>query len=218
VAEKIRVILAEDHETVREGLKLIIDAQPDMKTVGEAGNGNTVIGLAQELKPDIVVMDISMPGLNGSKAAKKIAETCPDVGIVALTRHKESGYVQDLLRAGAAGYVLKQSSPDELLRAIRAVVSGKSYLDPSITSTVVSDYSGRQLPHEARGQATLTDREQEVLQLIASGYSNKEIASQLNISVKTVEAHKANSMRKLDLTSRMEIVNYALLRGWLGTN
>lgn len=215
--KKIRVLLVEDHEVVREGLKLIVDAQADMETVGEAGNGDTAVGLARELKPDIVVMDISLPGLNGSKATRKIVESSPRAGVVALTRHKESGYVQDLLRAGASGYVLKQSSPDELLRAIRAVVGGKTYLDPAVTGMVIKDYAGRKLGN-AGGAVDLTDREAEVLRLIASGYSNKEIAGQLSVSVKTVEAHKANSMKKLDLTSRTEIVNYALLRGWLGTN
>ena len=216
MAKQIRVLLVEDHEVVREGLKLIVDAQADMETVGEAGNGDTAVGLARELKPDIVVMDISLPGLNGSKATRKIVESSP-ASVVALTRHKESGYVQDLLRAGASGYVLKQSSPDELLRAIRAVVGGKTYLDPAVTGMIVKDYAGRKLGN-AGGAVDLTDREAEVLRLIASGYSNKEIAAQLSVSVKTVEAHKANSMKKLDLTSRTEIVNYALLRGWLGTN
>jgi two-component system response regulator NreC len=214
---EMRILIADDHATVREGLKMIIDAQPDMKTVGETGNGDAAVALAQELRPDVVLMDISMPGLNGSKATKKITDCCPNVRVVALTRHTESGYVQDLLRAGAAAYVLKQSSSEELIRAIRAVGSGNNYLDPAVTTRVFKDYSGR-LPQTSNRQVSLTDREAEVLKLIASGYSNKEVAARLVISVKTVEAHKANSMKKLDLTSRIDIVNYALLQGWLETN
>jgi DNA-binding NarL/FixJ family response regulator len=212
---KLRVLLAEDHETVREGLRLIIDSQPDMEIVGEAANGYEVLSRVPELNPQIIVMDISMPGMNGLKATRRVKEAHPDIGIVALTRHKESGYVQEVLQAGASAYVLKQSASDELLRAIRAVAVGKSYLDPEITGNVIS---GRQTKHVDRPSTALSDREREVLQLIALGYSNKEIASRLEVSVKTVEAHKANSMKKLGLSSRIEIVNFALLQGWLETN
>src|SRR5215510_1130371 len=138
---KLRVLLAEDHQTVREGLKMLIGQQPDMEVVGEAADGREAIDRAQKLKPDVVVMDISMPGLNGLKATRKLKETSPEIQVVALTRHNEGGYLQELLQAGAAGYVLKQSSSDELIRAIRAVGSGKSYLDPAITNTVVNKYS-----------------------------------------------------------------------------
>jgi len=216
MVSKLRVLIAEDHETVREGLRLIINAQPDMETVAEVGDGNTAVTYAQTLKPDVIVMDISMPGLNGSKATRKILACCPDVRIVALTRHDERGYIQDLLRSGAAGYVLKQSPSEELIRAIRTVKTGKNYLDPAVTDHVVKEYGGR--PHTGERASVLSDREIEVLRLIASGYSNKEIAAQINISVKTVEAHKANSMRKLDLNSRIDIVNYALLQGWMAEN
>jgi len=213
---KLRVLIAEDHETVREGLRLIINAQPDMETVAEVGDGNAAVTYAQTLKPDVIVMDVSMPGLNGSKATRKIISCCPDVRIVALTRHDERGYVQDLLRAGAAGYVLKQSSSEELIRAIRTVTTGRNYLDPAVMNHIVKEYSGRQ--PRTDGAANLSDREAEVLRLIALGYSNKEIAAQLNVSVKTVEAHKTNSMHKLDLNSRIDIVNYALLQGWMTGN
>jgi len=214
---KVRVLLAEDHETVREGLKMIISRQPDMEIVGEAADGREAIDRAISLKPDVVVMDISMPGLNGLKATSKLKEKCPGIQVVALTRHKEGGYLQELLQAGASGYVLKQSSSEELIRAIRAVGNGQSYLDPAVTNTVVTKYSLGQRSSELNA-ATLTGREAEVLRLIASGYSNKEIAGQLEISVKTVEAHKANSMRKIGLNSRIDIVNYALLQGWLTTS
>jgi len=213
--KKVRVLLAENHETVREGLKMIIDREPDMEIVGEAADGREAIDRALHLEPNVIVMDISMPGLNGLKATRKLKAMRPEIQIVALTRHREGGYLQELLQAGAAGYVLKQSSSEELIRAIRAVGSGKSYLDPAVTTTVVSSYSGGQVNLDAGSVAKLSNREQEVLRLIALGYSNKEIAGQLEISVKTVEAHKANSMRKIGLRSRIDIVNYALLQGWL---
>jgi DNA-binding NarL/FixJ family response regulator len=213
--KKMRVLLAENHETVREGLKMIIDREPDMEIVGEAADGREAIDRALHLEPNVIVMDISMPGLNGLKATRKLKAMRPEIQIVALTRHREGGYLQELLQAGAAGYVLKQSSSEELIRAIRAVGSGKSYLDPAVTTTVVSSYSGGQVNLDAGSVAKLSNREQEVLRLIALGYSNKEIAGQLEISVKTVEAHKANSMRKIGLRSRIDIVNYALLQGWL---
>jgi DNA-binding NarL/FixJ family response regulator len=215
MTKTIRVFLAEDHETVREGLRLIIDAQSDLQIVGEAADGYEAIDRVRALLPDVVVMDISMPRMNGLKAARQLKMLCPDVGIVALTRHKEGGYVQELLQAGAKGYVLKQSPSDELLRAIRAVGSGKGYLDPEMTSAVVDDYAGRAARQASRNPVALSEREEEVLRLIATGYSNKEIAGHLEVSVKTVESHKANSMKKLGLKSRIDIVTFALLQGWL---
>jgi DNA-binding NarL/FixJ family response regulator len=213
--KKMRVLLAENHETVREGLKMIIDREPDMEIVGEAADGHEAIERALHLEPNVIVMDISMPGLNGLKATRKLKAVRPEIQVVALTRHREGGYLQELLQAGASGYVLKQSSSEELIRAIRAVGSGKSYLDPAVTTTIVSNYSGGQVNLDAGSVAKLSNREREVLRLIALGYSNKEIAAQLEISVKTVEAHKANSMRKIGLRSRIDIVNYALLQGWM---
>ena len=215
---KIRILLAEDHVTVREGLKMLIGREPDMEIVGEAADGREAIERTSELRPEIVVMDISMPGLNGLKSTRKLKELYPETHIIALTRHKESGYVQELLLAGASGYVLKQSSSDELIRAIRAVHSGKSYLDPDVTSQALKKSSAGDLRLAISSSAQLSNREAEVLRLIASGYSNKEIAAHLQISVKTVEAHKANSMKKIGLRSRIDIVNYALLQGWLATN
>jgi two-component system, NarL family, response regulator NreC len=212
---KLRILLAEDHETVREGLRLIVNAQGDMEVVGEAGDGRAAVARAQELLPDIVLMDVSMPHLNGLKATEKLKALCPQVKVLTLTRHTDYGYLQQLLRAGASGYVLKQSSPAELLHAIRAVAAGGKYLDPKLAAKVVDSYAGRAsgLRGEARG--SLSDREAEVLRLIALGYSNKEIAHRHSLSVKTVEAHKANAMRKLGMNSRIDIVRYAMLRGWL---
>ena len=211
---KLRILLADDHETVREGLKLILGAQADMEVVGEAGDGHKAIEQAQKLLPDVVVMDVSMPGLNGLKATQKLAETCPQVKVLALTRHKDDGYLQQLLRAGASGYVLKQSPSAELLHAIRAVARGGKYLDPAVAGAVMGTFSDQ--PNLRReSKASVTDREAEVLRLIAWGYSNKEIASQLDLSVKTVEVHKANAMKKLGMQGRIDIVRYSVLQGWL---
>jgi len=206
--------VAEDHATVREGLKLIINAQPDMEVVADAEDGRTAIELAQKLQPDVALMDISMPGLNGLKATAKLKECCPKVHVLAVTRHKDDGYLQQVLKAGASGYVLKQSPPAELLHAIRAVANGGKYLDPTLAGKVMGRYSGRRSVIN-EGGTDVSDREVEVLRLVAWGHSNKEIASRLDLSVKTIEVHKANAMKKLGMASRIDIVRYAVLQGWL---
>ena len=211
--DKIRVLVAEDHLTVREGVKYILGSQPDIETVGEAGDGRAALRLAKELSPDVVLMDVSMPELNGLRATELLRQSCPGVRVVALTRHTDRGYMQQLLHAGASGYVLKQSDPSVLLQAVRAVAAGGSYLDPAITGKALEGYFGRRGGSVA--EVNISDRESEVLRHIALGYSNKEIAARLSLSVKTVEAHKANAMRKLDMTSRIDIVRYAMLQGWL---
>lgn len=210
-----KILLAEDHLTVREGIKMLIQAQTDMEVIGEAGDGETAVQLAQQLNPDIAVMDVSMPTLNGLKATKKLKRCCPDVKILTLTRHTDDGYLQQLLQAGSSGYILKQSAPDELIRAIRTVGEGNSYLDPALTEKVMGGYIRQSTALRGLSKVELTDRESEVVRLIAWGYSNKEIAVRMNISVKTVEAHKANSLRKLGMQSRIDIVRYAILQGWL---
>lgn len=216
---KLRILLAEDHATVREGIRLIIENQPDMKIVGEADDGREAIRLAEELKPDIVVMDVSMPGLNGLLASAKLKRIMPDVKILTLTRHTDESYLQELLQAGISGYVLKQSASAELLRAIRAIAGGGKYLDPAITGKVFDGYTEKlgKLRGDVRG-AALTGRESETLRLIALGYSNNEIAGQFDISVKTVEAHKAHAQQKLHLKSRKDIISYAILQGWMQEN
>ncbi len=213
----LKIMLAEDHETVREGLRLIINAQADMEVCGEAGDGFAAVKMAQELQPDVIVMDVTMPELNGLQATKKIKQLSPHLKILTMTRHTDDGYLQELLRAGASGYVLKQSASAELLRAIRVVAAGNNYLDPSIAGRVMGGYLGRTSGSSSAqtAQSTLTDRESEVLRQIAWGYSNKEIAQRLTLSVKTVEAHKANAMRKLGIGNRIDIVRYAILQGWL---
>ncbi|HKO97799.1 MAG TPA: response regulator transcription factor [Pyrinomonadaceae bacterium] len=211
---RLRILLAEDHETVREGLRLIIGAQDDMEIVGEVGDGRAAIEQTKKLLPDIVVMDVSMPQINGLKATQKLRETCPNVKVLALTRHKDDGYLQQIVRAGASGYVLKQSPSAELLHAIRAIAAGGKYLDPAVAGKVMGTYADQQ--ETARGPvANVSDRESEVLRLIAWGYSNKEIAARLGLSVKTVEVHKAHAMKKLGMQSRIDIVRYSVLQGWM---
>jgi two-component system, NarL family, response regulator NreC len=210
---KLRIVLADDHETVREGLKMIVNAQDDMEVVGFAGDGSEAVTMAQELLPDVLVMDISMPKLNGLKATEKLNEVCPQVKVLTLSRHADDGYLRELLAAGACAYVLKQSAPSELIHAIRAVAAGGKYIDPKLTAKVVDSYGDRMSRGEAKG--ILSDRESEVLRLIALGYSNKEIAARLSLSVKTIEVHKANAMRKLNLTGRIDLVRYAIFQGWL---
>jgi DNA-binding NarL/FixJ family response regulator len=212
---RLRILLADDHVVVRQGLKLLIEGQADMTVVSEAGDGASAIQQAQEMKPDVIVMDISMPGMNGLVATRTLKRLQPGAVIVTLTRHSDDAYLQELLRAGASAYVLKQSAPAELIQAIRASAAGGQYLDSSLTARVTAGFLGREGRRLNQPGATPSDRESEVLRLIAAGYSNKEIASRLTLSVKTVEAHKANAMRKLGLNGRIDIVKYAMLQGWL---
>jgi DNA-binding NarL/FixJ family response regulator len=215
MSAKIRILLAEDHETMRAGLKLIVNTQPDMEVVGEAGDGRAAIQRAQELLPDVVVMDVSMPELNGLKATEKLKQVCPQVRVLTLTRHTDDGYLQQLLRAGASGYVLKQSAPSEVIQAIRAVAKGGQYLDSALTEKVTGVFLKGQSKPNSEAVASISDREAEVLRLIAWGHSYKEIAERMQISAKTVEVHKSNAMKKLNMKSRIDIVRYALLQGWL---
>lgn len=216
---KIKILIAEDHETVREGLKMIVNAQKDLEVVAEAGDGREAIRLAEELKPDIVLMDVSMPKLNGLIATAKLKRIAPAIKILTLTRHTDGAYLQELLQAGVSGYVLKQSAAADLIRAIRAVASGNKYLDPAIAGVVFDRYAGKnkKLRGEIIGEP-LTEREREVLREIAWGFSNKEIADKMDISVKTVESHKAVALQKLGIRRRNDIVRYAILQGWLQDN
>jgi DNA-binding NarL/FixJ family response regulator len=218
MTNKLRILLADDHETVRAGIKMLVDAQPDLVVVGEAENGTEAVRKTGELLPDIIVMDISMPDLNGLKATKEIKRLAPQVKILTLTRHTDDGYIQQLLKAGANGYVLKQSAPSELVNAIRAIGAGKSYLDPALTEKVMGGYIRQKTAIDTASKIEISERESEVLRLTAWGHSNKEIGVMLEISVKTVEAHKANAMRKLGISSRIDIVRYAILQGWLEDN
>jgi two-component system response regulator NreC len=213
---EIRVLLADDHKIVRTGLRLIIDAEPDMEVVGEASNGHEAIERTKELKPDVLVADISMPGVNGLVAAATVKRIAPGVKILTLSRHTDKAYLQELLQAGISGYVLKQSDSEEMLKGIRVIAKGGEYLDPALTGNIFNLLSSG-----AEGQnidlhgAKLSDRESDVLRRIARGYSNREIADQLQTSVKTIESQKASALRKLNIKERTEIVGYAILQGWL---
>jgi DNA-binding NarL/FixJ family response regulator len=211
---KLRLLLVDDHAVVREGLKRLIGGQPDLEVVGEASDGNEAIARMKELQPDVVMMDVSMPGLSGVDATAQLKALCPAVRVLALTVHEDDAYAREFLKAGAVGYLLKRASTEELLRAIRAVAAGKIYLDPRIADRLVNTLIE---PERARSSAIaeLSEREAEVLRLIALGYANKEIAAQLDLSIKTIETYKARSMEKLGLRSRVDIVRIAVERGWL---
>jgi DNA-binding NarL/FixJ family response regulator len=211
--EKIRIVLAEDHETVRQGLRALLSTRDDIDVVADVPNGRVALDRIRELKPRIAVLDLSMPDVNGLTATRAIKETMPEVEVIALTRHADDAYVQELLSAGAAGYVLKQSPVEELLKAIRTVARGERYLDASLVSRNTKAYLTRYSADQSR--PPITEREASVLRLMAIGHSNKEIATALDIAVKTVEVHKANAMRKLDLRGRIDVVRYAVLNGWL---
>jgi DNA-binding NarL/FixJ family response regulator len=207
--KRIRILLADDHAVVRQGFKMILDAQPDMEIVGEAANGREAVELAEQLRPDVVVMDVAMPELNGIEATRRIASSVPHARVVALSMHKDSVYVREILRAGARGYLLKDSGAADLVAAIHAVASGESYLSPAVSNAVLDDY---------RRLATnpidlLTSREREVLQLLAESKTNKEIAGVLNLSVYTVEAHRGRILEKLNLHSIGELVRFAVRNG-----
>jgi DNA-binding NarL/FixJ family response regulator len=210
---RIKVLIAEDHETVREGLRLILANHPDLEVVGDAGDGRAAVDLAQRLEPNVVLMDISMPNLDGLKATAKLKACCPETNVLALTRHKDYSYLQQVLRAGASGYVLKQSPASELIHAIRAVAKGGKYLDPAVAERVMGSFAHRR--STTLEGPPLTDRETEILRMISWGYSNKEIANRLDLSVKTVEVHKTNAMKKLGMSSRIDIVKYAVANGWM---
>lgn len=210
---KRRILLADDHEIVREGLRLLVNSQDDMEVVATATDGQDAVDEALRVEPDVAVIDISMPGMNGLTATARLHEKLPTLKILPLTRHADRSSVVQAFQAGASGYVLKQSRPSELLNAIRSVASGERYVDKALPADEIASDSLQ--PAGARQPAALSPRELEVFRLIAWGATNKEIAARLNLSVKTVEAHKANGMRKLGMSGRLDIVRYAMHQGWL---
>jgi len=205
----IRILLADDHAVVRQGFKMILGAQPDLEIVGEAGNGREAVELAEQLKPDIVVMDVAMPELNGIEATRRIADSVPHARVIALSMHKDSVYVREVLRAGARGYLLKDSEASDLVSAVRAVAKGEGYLSPAVSNAVLDDYR----KHVTDPIDLLSSREREVLQMLAEGKTNKEIATVLNLSVYTVDAHRGRIMEKLNLHSINELVRFAVRHG-----
>ena len=209
MSQKIRILLADDHAVVRKGFRLILSTQPDMEIIGEAGNGKECVAMAAELNPDIVVMDVAMPELNGIEATRRLAASNPQTRVLALSMHKDSVYVREILRAGAKGYLLKDALDTELLAAVRAVAKGEGYLHPSVSEAVLVDYRR----HVTDPLDLLSTREREVLQLIAEGKTNKDIATLLNLSVYTVDAHRGRIMEKLNLHSTGELVRFAVRKG-----
>jgi len=205
----IKILLADDHSLVRQGFKMILDAQQDMQIVGEAGNGREAVELAEKLQPDLIVMDVTMPELNGIEATRRLAQVAPRARVLALSMHKDAVYVREILRAGARGYLLKDSVDADLLAAVRSVAKGEGYLSPGVSDAVLTDYR----KHVTDPLDLLTSREREVLQMIAEGKTNKEIATLLNLSVYTVEAHRGRIMEKLNLHSTGELVRFALRSG-----
>ena len=210
---QLRVLLADDHAVVRGGLKALANAQPAMEVVGEAADGLSAGVQVALLAPDVVVMDVSMPGLSGSQATARLRLECPAVRVLALTVHEDKGYLRQLLAAGAAGYVLKRAAPEELIQAIRAVAAGGVYLDPGMAGKVLGGFV-RQAAADGAG-AELSEREAEVARQTAAGHSNKEVAARLDLSVKTVETYRARAMEKLGLRGRADLVRYAVQQGWL---
>lgn len=211
---KIRVLICDDHTILREGIRLLLNAQPDIEVVGEASDGRDAVAQARALKPDVILMDIAMPLLNGLEATKQIRRDDPNARVLVLTMYESDEYVAQMLEAGATGYVLKKVAGSELVYAIRAVHQGEAFLYPSITKRLVEDYLRRvELGQERTSLDVLTDREREILQLIAEGHTNKEIADLLSLSIRTVQNHRAHLMQKLGIHDRGDLIKYAIQKG-----
>jgi len=210
----IRILLADDHQLIRTGLRLVIEQQKDLSVVGEAGDGREAVSLANSLRPDVVVMDISMPSLNGIEAAHQIKQSHPEIAVIVLSMHPDESYVLRALKAGVKGYLLKDSAESDLIAAVRAVARGKSFFSPGVSRVLLDDYM-RKLKRSGAEDAydLLTPREREILQLVAEGKSNKEVANLLNLSVYTVETHRSNIMQKLNLKGVPELMLYAVRKG-----
>ena len=208
--EKIRILLADDHTILRSGIRALLEVEPGLSVIGEAEDGRAAVSMACKLKPNVVLMDIAMPLLNGLEATRQIKIQCPDVKVLVLSMHDNEEYIRQALEAGAMGYILKDAAPGELIGAIRSVYRGEAVLSPAVTRLVIEDYLrwGGTRPQEESD--SLSPREREVLQLIAEGYTNKQIAEILSISIKTVQAHRNNLMQKLDLHDRGELIKYAI--------
>jgi DNA-binding NarL/FixJ family response regulator len=207
----IRVLLADDHAIVREGLRALIDKQPDMEIVGEARDGREAIRMAREQVPDVAILDVSMPGLNGVEATRRITRELPDIKVLGLSMHTERQFVGAVIDAGASGYLVKDCALEELIRAVRCVVNGQVYLSPSVAGVVVEGYRAK--GHGESAFSALSLREREVLQLIAEGLSTKEIAGHLNVSAKTVGTHREHIMTKLEIRSIAGLTKYAIREG-----
>jgi len=211
---KVRILVVDDHAIVREGVRMILAKENDLEVVGEAGDGQQALDLTELLRPDVIIMDISMPGMGGIEATQTVRAKHPEVQVLALTMHEDESYVFQLLRAGAAGYVLKRAAAQDLVQAVRAAAKGEAFLYPSVARKVVEDYLRRVETGEERERYDgLTTREKEILTLIAQGLSNQQIAEKLFISIKTVQTHRAHILEKLGLHDRTELVRYAIRKG-----
>ena len=219
VKEKMttRILLADDHKILRNGLRSLLEEQPDMQVVAEAENGRKTVRLAREVKPDVVIMDISMPDLNGIEATRKVLAERPGTRVIALSMHSDRQMVRGMLRAGASGYLIKDCAFEELTQCIRAVVSNRVYLSPRITSIVVEEIVRQKSKDDQSAFTDLTPREREIVQLLAEGKSTKQIAALLFVSVKTVNTHRAQIMDKLDIHSIAELTKYAIREGLTST-
>ena len=212
--KKIRVLLADDHNLMRRGLRLVVEQQPDLEVVGEAEDGRQAVALSVSLRPDVAVLDIGMPNLNGIEAAKQITDGASGAAVVILSMHSDETYILRALKAGARGYLLKDSAESDLVRAIRSVAEGKSFFSPAVSKVLLEDYVKKlQRTGSEDSYDLLTPGEREILQLIAEGKSNKEVANILHLSVYTVETHRANIMEKLKLKSVPELILYAVRKG-----
>jgi two-component system response regulator NreC len=209
----IKIVLADDHQIVRHGLRSLLSAEPDMQIVGEADNGRAVVKMVQEKSPQVVIMDISMPDLNGIEATRQILNEAPGIKVIALSMHSDSLFVLNMFKAGAAGYLLKDCALEELVKAVRTVLNRKIYLSPGISDIVIKDFVIGWSPPESSAYSILTTREREVLQLMAEGRNTNQIAESLCVSVKTVEAHRKQLMNKLDIHSVAELTKYAIRQG-----
>jgi len=209
LGNKIRIILADDHRIVREGIRSLLEKSDDLEVIAEAENGREAVQMAKELNPDVILMDIAMPQLNGLEATLQIKRDCPAVKVLALTIHEDEEYIRQMLASGAMGYITKYAATEELVQAVQTVHQGEMVLSPAITRLVVEDYL-RWADVQQDNPDKLTPREREVLQLIAEGHKNKEISDILKISIKTVKAHRNNLMQKLDLHSQGELIRYAI--------
>jgi two-component system response regulator NreC len=210
---KIKLLLVDDHEIVRAGLRMLFIAEPTLEIVGEASSGEEALRQIQTLQPDVVLMDVAMPGMNGIEATRAIKATHPEVAVLALTMHEDEEYFFEMLNAGASGYVPKRAAPDDLVSAIRVVNQGEVFIYPTLAKLLVRDFLQRVEADPIAMHEELTSREREVLTYIAEGYTNREIADQLVISVKTVDRHRENIMHKLNLHNRVELVKYAIEKG-----
>ncbi len=213
MTDKIRVLIADDHTIVRVGVRMLLEGEPDIEVVGEALDGAQAVTLAGTLKPDVALMDFAMPNMNGLEATQQIKALFPEVQILVLTMHRSDEYFFEMLKAGASGYVLKAAETNELIGAVRAVARGEVFLYPTMARQLLQEYLHHQAEPDEPGQPALTIREKEILRLFAEGYSNKEIAEKLIVSPSTIHSHRSNLMRKLNLSSRYELIQYARQRG-----